>query len=117
MRPARECLTQHSAVRPRNKVCKRGESSGIPCVRRRERWERDTDCHSLGSGGLRVDAAASDSTTTPSAKKKKTNLPGRSLRSVQMYINGGVALRVDAAASDSTTTTSAKKVCSTREHT
>ena len=42
MRSARECLTQHSAVRSRNKVCAPGESTRpeIPCVRRPERLER-----------------------------------------------------------------------------
>ena len=71
MRPARGCLTQHSAVRPGNKVRPPGESSplGIPRVRRpgRLEWTGQT-VTSLGKGGPRVDAAASDSAKSPTAK-------------------------------------------------
>ena len=49
----------------------RAEGSGSRVWDVQRGWSgRDTDCHSFGGGGgLRLDAAASDSTTTPSAKK------------------------------------------------
>ena len=73
MQPAHECLTHTLQCGRETKCAHRGRAvgSGSRVCDVQEGLERmGQSCHSLGDGGgPRVDAAASDSTTTPSAKK------------------------------------------------